>query len=164
MFLRIMLAAVCAAGLGFAQHGGGGGGGRSRGDSGQMSQMPRQRQSRLDVISDKLGLSKEQKEDFQKILASSTEQASTLNEELRNGRQMIASAMVSGKDNGADWDKLKTAYTSVLAQEAALEAAAYQKLYAILKDKQKSKAAPVFADLMAGMFERTGGGGEGRTR
>jgi hypothetical protein len=158
MFLRIMLAALLAAGLASAQRGGGGG--NMNGGMGSSGMPRQQRQSKLDVIADKLGLNKEQKEDFQKIVASSTEAAAPLAEQLRNGRQAVAAAMINGKDSGEDWDKLKAAYTAVLAQEATLEAQAYQKLYALLKDKQKTKAAPVFAELMTGMFERTGGGRE----
>ena len=159
MFLRIMLGALLAAGMVSAQRGS-----RNSNSNNQMGEMPRQRQqSKLDVIAEKLGLNKEQKEEFQKIVAQSAEQAATVTEQLRNGRQMIASAMISGRDNGADWDKLKSEYTAVLAQETMLETQSYQKLYAILKDKQKNKAAPVFAELMSGLFERAGGGG-GRTR
>lgn len=160
MFLRIIFAAALAAGLASAQHGGGGG--RNGGNDMNSIPMPRRSQTRLDQIADKLSLSKEQKEEFQNILSAAAEQAGPLNEQLRNGRQQIAGAMVNGRDSGDDWDKLKAAYTAVLAQEAGLEAQAYQKLYGILKDKQKTKAAPVFEELMAGLFERSGGGGRAR--
>jgi len=163
MFLRILMAAALAAGLASAQRGGGGsrnGGGMPGGE------MPRvQRASKLDMIADKLGLSKEQREEFQQIVSASAEQAAPLNEQLSNGRQQLAGAMATGRDSGEDFDKLKSAYIGVLSMEAGLEADTYQKLYAILKDKQKTKAAPVFAELMSGLYERSAGpGGGGRRR
>jgi hypothetical protein len=165
MFLRILMAAALAAGLASAQRGGGGG---SRNGGGGMSgEMPRvQRASKLDTIADKLGLSKEQREEFQQIVSASAEKAGPLNEQLNNGRQQLAGAMATGRDSGEDFDKLKSAYIGVLSLEAGLEADTYQKLYAILKDKQKTKAAPVFAELMSGLYERSAGtgGGGGRRR
>lgn len=162
MFLRILLAAALAAGLASAQRGGG-----SR-NSGAMGggEAPRlQRASKLDVIADKLSLSKEQREELQHIVLASAEKAGPLNEQLRNGRQQLAGAMASGRDSGDDFEKLKSAYIGVLSLEAGLEADTYQKLYAVLKDKQKTKAAPVFAEFMSGIFERSAGvGGGGRTR
>ncbi|HXS93472.1 MAG TPA: hypothetical protein VN736_02640 [Candidatus Limnocylindrales bacterium] len=164
MFLRILMAAALAAGLASAQRGGGGG---SRNGGGMGGEMPRvQRASKLDTIADKLGLSKEQREEFQQIVSASAEKAGPLNEQLNNGRQQLTGVMATGRDSGEDFEKLKSAYIGVLSLEAGLEADTYQKLYAILKDKQKTKAAPVFAELMSGLYERSAGpgGGGGRRR
>ncbi len=151
MVVRVFLAAVLAAGLLAAQgkKGGGGGGNGGMGDMG----MPRmQRQSRMDMIADKLKLSKEQKDEISKIFDNAQEKAAPLNEQVRNGRSKVTEMLISGKNSGDDWDTLMKAFTNVLAQQEALETDAYQKMYAMLDEKQKSKAGPVFEELMAGMF------------
>ena len=166
MVFRLFLAAVLAAGLASAQGKKGGGGGGMGGGGGDM--MPRaQRQSRIDMIADKLKLTKEQKDDISKIFDNAQEKAAPLNEQVRNGRSKVTEMLIAGKNSGEDWDSLMKAFTAVLAQQEALEADAYQKMYAALDDKQKPKAAPVFEDLMAGMFagrdwKRAPGGGAPR--
>jgi Spy/CpxP family protein refolding chaperone len=148
MVLRLLLAALMAAGLASAQ-------GKKGGNGGGMSDMgmPRaQRQSRLDMIGDKLKLTKEQKDDISKIFDNAQEKAAPLNEQVRNGRSKVTEMLISGKNSGEDWDNLMKAFTAVLAQQEGIEAEAYQKMYAALDDKQKPKAAPVFEELMAGMF------------
>ncbi len=148
MVIRLLLAALLAAGLVSAQGKKGGGGGGMGGMD--MPRMPRQ--SRLDMIADKLKLSKEQKEEAGKIFDSAQEKATPLNEQIRNGRGRVTEMLLSGKNSGPDWDNLMKAFTAVLAQEEAIETGAFQKVYASLDDKQKAKAAPVFEDLIAGMF------------
>lgn len=149
MVIRLLVAALLAAGLVSAQgrKGGGGGGGMGGMDMPRMA-----RQSRLDMIADKLKLSKEQKEEAGKIFDNAQEKATPLNEQIRNGRGRVTEMLLSGKNSGPDWDNLMKAFTAVLAQEEAIETEAYQKVYASLDEKQKAKAAPVFEDLIVGMF------------
>ena len=148
MVIRLLVAALLAAGLVSAQGKKGGGGGGMGGMD--MPRMPRQ--SRLDMIADKLKLSKEQKEEAGKIFDNAQEKATPLNEQIRNGRGRVTEMLLSGKNSGPDWDNLMKAFTAVLAQEEAVETEAFQKVYASLDEKQKAKAAPVFEDLIAGMF------------
>ena len=163
MVLRLLLAAVLAAGLVSAQ-GKKGGGNQNMGDV----PMPRvQRQSRLDMIGDKLKLTKEQKDEVIKIFDNAQEKAAPLNEEVRGSRSKLTALLIAGTTSGDDWNTVMTGLTSVLAQQETVEVEAYQKLYAALDDKQKPKAAPVFEELMAGMFagrdwKRTPGGMGGR--
>ena len=149
MVIRLLLAAVLATGLATAQgKKGGGGGGMS--DMG----MPRmQRQSRMDMIAEKLKLNKDQKEEISKIFDAAQEKATPLNDQIRNGRGKVTEMLISGKNSGPDWDGLMKAFTNVLAQQETVETEAYQKMYATLDEKQKTKAAPVFEELMAGMFD-----------
>ena len=166
MVLRFLLAAVLAAGLASAQgKKGGGGSNSSMGDMGMRSQ----RQSRIDMIADKLKLTKDQKDDISKIFDNAQEKAAPLNEQVRNGRSKVTELLIAGKNSGEDWDNLMKAFTAVLAQQEALEVDAYQRMYAALDEKQKTKAAPVFEELMAGMFagrdwKRAPGGGGGGMR
>jgi hypothetical protein len=153
-------------GLAQAQSKGGGKGGGSRGGSDMGGGMPRQvRQTRIDAIGEKLKLSKEQKEQISTIFDAGQQKASPINEQIANGRKTITTAILSGKNSGPEWDGLMKAFTAVLAQEAALEADSYQKMFATLDDKQKPKAAPVFAELISGMYAgrnwRAMGGGMG---
>jgi hypothetical protein len=165
MLVRWLLASALAVGLASAQGGqkGGGMGGDTNGMGGDAGAtgggMPRaQRQSRADMIADKLHLNKDQKEQASKIFAAAQEEAAPLNEQVRTGRSAITTAILQGT-SGDDLNKMLAQFTDLMAQKAAVEAKAYAKLYAILDAKQQAKAAPVFAEQMAGMFD---GGGRGR--
>ena len=164
MLGRVVLAALLTAGLVAAQRGGGGGG--RGGDMGMG--MPRaQSQTKENQIAEKLKLTKEQRDQVDDILKTAAESAGTLSQQIVNGRQMIAQAMVTGKDSGDDYNKLLTAFTAVLAQMDSLEATTYGKIYALLKPNQQKSAEQVFDETMAGMFIRSGGGaggGGGRRR
>jgi len=167
MLVRLLLASALAVGLASAQGqkgggmgggdtGGGMGGSGMGGDAGGMARA--QRQSRADMIADKLHLNKDQKDQASKIFAAAQEEVAPLNEQVRNGRSAITTAILQGT-SGDDLNKLMAQFTDLMAQKGAVEAKAYGKLYAILDAKQQAKAAPVFAEQMDGMFD---GGGRGR--
>jgi Spy/CpxP family protein refolding chaperone len=159
----VVLAALLTAGLVAAQRGGGGGG--RGGDMGMG--MPRaQSQTKENQIAEKLKLTKEQRDQVDDILKTAAESAGTLSQQIVNGRQMIAQAMVTGKDSGDDYNKLLAAFTGVLGKMDGVEATAYGKIYALLKPNQQKNAEQVFDEVMAGMFTRSGGGagGGGRRR
>jgi Spy/CpxP family protein refolding chaperone len=166
MFARLLLASALAVGLASAQ-GGQKGGGMGGGDMGGMGGdttggmsggMRAPRQTRADIVADKLHLNKDQKEQASKIFAAAQEEAAPLNEQVRNGRSAITTAILQGT-SGDDLNKMLAQFTDLMAQKGAVEAKAYGKLYAILDAKQQAKAAPVFAEQMDGMFD---GGGRGR--
>ena len=184
MYLRIMLTAVLAVGLASAQRGGGGSGmGAGTGDEGGMGGgggaggmggmggggmpggMPR-KQTKADMLLDKLKLSKEQKEDVVTILNAANEKAAPIREQLAKGRAMMAN-MITSKAPEADLKKLMGDYTTVAAMMTNIEAEAFGKIYAILKPNQQAKAPQAF-ELMAGMFNAAppgpgrGRGGQGR--
>jgi len=163
MLIRLLLASALAAGLASAQRGGGGGGGGG-GDTGDPAAaaagggMPRaQAPNKMDVVADKLHLNKDQKAQAATIFAAAQEAATPINEQIRLGRNDATVAILEGK-TGDDLNKVNAHYADLLAQKAAVEAAAYAKLYAILDAKQQVKAAQVFAEQMDGMFD----GGRGR--
>src|ERR1700724_3470917 len=105
MFLRLSLAAVLAVGLASAQRGGGGGdmggsGGMAGDSSGGMggSGMPRApRQTRADIVAEKLHLNKDQKEQASKIFEAAQEEAAPFGEQIRQGRSAITTAILQGK-------------------------------------------------------------------
>src|SRR5580700_5537163 len=103
--LTAILATTLATTLGFAQRGGGGMGGEGgmgeggagMGGSGMGGGMRVQRQSKLDMIADKLKLNKEQKDQVQTIFLAALEESRPLGEQTMKGREAIASAMITGK-------------------------------------------------------------------
>ncbi len=174
MFARLLLVSAFAMGLAFAQRGGGGGGGDMGGGGGMGGGsgmeggggggggMRTQRQSKADLVADKLHLSKEQKEQLAAIVSAGQEEMRPIAEQLGNGRNVITGALIQGK-TGDELNKMMEQYTGLMAQRASVEAKAYGKLYAILDPKQQGKAAAVFAEQMDGLFDSRGGrGGRGR--
>jgi hypothetical protein len=125
--------------------------------------MPRvQRQSKQDLLFDKLKLSKEQKQQAQQILSTTMQKSATARDLVTKGRQIIATALIE-KRSDDEIKRLFNEYTTVSAQMTSFEAEAFGKIYAILKPNQQSKAPQAF-ELMAGMFAGGGRGGEGQGR
>ena len=176
MLVRLFLTAVLAAALASAQRGGGGGGGgggddgggmgggAGRGEGGMGGGMPGgvRRQSKEELLLDKLKLNKDQKEEAMKILSAAREKAAPLRDQLNKGRPIIVGAMLQKRED--DVKKLMGDYATVSAQMTGIETEAFAKLYALLKPNQQSKAPQAF-EMMAGMFAgggMAGGGGGGR--
>jgi len=121
--------------------------------------MPRaQRQSKADMLADKLKLKNDQKSEVEKILMQANERAGAIRGQLQQQRAAIAQAMMNKATEG-DLKKMYADYSAVSAQMTGIEADAFGKIYAILKPNQQGKAAQAF-EMMAGMFlGQTGGGG-----
>ena len=172
MLVRFFLTALLAAGLASAQRGGGGGGGGEGGMGGEgigmnagggTSGMPggMRRQTKEELLFEKLKLNKEQKEEGATILAAAREKAGPVRDQLNKGRQLIVGLIMQKRDD--DVKKLMGDYAIVAAQMTAIETEAFGKLYALLKPNQQSKAPQAF-ELMAGMFAGGGAQGGGRGR
>lgn len=172
MLVRLCLTAVLAAGLATAQRGGGGGGGGEGGMGGEglgmnagggTGGMPggMRRQTKEDLLMEKLKLNKEQKEEATNILAAAKEKAAPVRDQLNKGRQLIVSLLMQKRED--DVKKLMGDYAIVASQMTAIEAESFAKIYALLKPNQQSKAPQAF-EMMAGMFAGGGmqGGGRGR--
>jgi hypothetical protein len=174
MLVRFLLTAVLAAGFASAQRGGGGSGdeggmgGGSRGGGSEMGAgMPQvRRQTKAEMLFDKLKLNKEQKDEAVTILSAAMEQAAPVRDQITRGRAVIANAITS-KASEEDVKSLLGQFTAVNVKMTGIEAEAFGKLYALLKPNQQSKAPQAF-ELMAGMFAGGGmpggGGGGGRSR
>ena len=175
MLVRLMLAASLVVGLAAAQGRGGGGGGGG-GDEGGMGGaggmgggmeggggMPRaQRQTKAEILMDKLKLKQDQKEEAVKILVEAAKKAAPIADQLSKGRQMIGTAILQKKSD-EEIKPLTDLYAKVAAQMTAMEAEAFGKIYATLKPNQQKNAAQQF-ELMAGMFmpQAVAGRGMGR--
>ena len=165
MFVRFLFTLALAASFASAQGGRGGGGseGGMGGEGATGGGMPRvQRQSKQDLLFDKLKLSKEQKQQAQQILSTTMQKSATARDLVTKGRQIIATALIE-KRSDDEIKRLFNEYTTVSAQMTSFEAEAFGKIYAILKPNQQSKAPQAF-ELMAGMFAGGGRGGEGQGR
>jgi hypothetical protein len=177
MLVRFLLTAALAAGFAFGQGGvadegmpggGGRGGGRGGGggDMGAGAPMQTRRQTKTEMLFDKLKLNKEQKEEAAAILSAAMEKAAPVRDQINKGRMVIANA-ITGKASEEDVKNLLSQFTSINANMTGIEAEAFGKLYAILKPNQQAKAPQAF-ELMAGMFAGGGmpggGGGGGRGR
>jgi Spy/CpxP family protein refolding chaperone len=169
MFARLLLTSAFAAGLVVAQGMGGGGGGGKGGGGGDMGAeggmgggMPRaQRQSKAEMVADKLHLNKEQKEKFTAIVSEAQEEMRPITEQIGQGRNVITTAIIQGK-SADEINKMMEQFTDVMAQRGGVEAKAYGKLYAMLDPKQQTKAGAIFAAEMDGMFDSRGGRGRQR--
>ena len=172
MFGKLLLTGILALGCAAAQdgmggggmggRGGGGGGMRGGGDMGApMSASPR-RANKLEQISDKLKLNKEQKEEFSKILSATAERAGSVRLELDKARADLAGALIDGKP-ADEVAKLTAGIGAASAKMTKIEADAFGKICAMLKPNQTAKAGQAF-ELMASLFTgppRAGGAGRG---
>jgi hypothetical protein len=159
MLVRLLVTAALAGGLASAQRSGGAGGmGGMGGDAAMSGTMsPVRRQSKQDILFDKLKLNKGQKEEATKILSAAMEKAAPTRDVLAKGRVIIANT-ITGKASEDELKKLLGEYATVSATMTAIEAEAFGKLYALLKPNQQAKAPQAF-EVLAGIFD---GGGQGR--
>jgi len=176
MFTKLLLTAIMAATLAFAQGGGGGGGGGMGDDTGGMgggmgggraggmgddtSGVRIQRQSPFDTFAERLKLNKDQKTAAQTVLTDALKQSVPLRQQLMESKLGIAKAVLGGA-NADDLKKTMDAYASVAAQLTGVETKAFAKVCATLKPNQQSKAGAAF-ELMAVMFSTPAGGAGGR--
>jgi hypothetical protein len=172
MFIKLLLAAMLATTMAFAQGGGGmgddtggmggRGGGRGGGgigdDTGGMSRH--EHQTPLDIFAERLKLNKDQRVEAQTVLADAMKESAPLRQQLAQSRVEIAKAMLGGA-SADDLKKIMDTYTTVAAQETGVETKAFAKVYAMLKPNQQGKAAAAF-ELMAGIFNAPAGGAGGR--
>jgi hypothetical protein len=173
MFRRIMLAGTLLAALAFAQRGGGGGGGMGGGDEmgggmgggggrggdmGMGGVSPR-KATKAELFVDKLKLTREQKEEADKILAAALERAIALRNDLADKRAKLAGAIIDQKSED-EIGKLKADYAAADLQFTKVQADAFAKIWATLKPNQQSKGDQAF-ELLAALFN-TPIGGRGR--
>ena len=135
----------------------GGGGGMGGGMPGGM-----RRQSKEELLLEKLKLNKDQKEEAMTILSAAREKAVPVRDQLNKGRQIIINLMIQKRED--DVKKIMGDFAVVSAQMTGIETEAFAKIYALLKPNQQAKAPQAF-ELMAGMFAGGGmPGGAGRGR
>lgn len=130
-----------------AQRGRSGGGGRGGVDlpSGSFQK------NRLDLISEMLKLSKDQKKEFKSVMDAAQKEAAPLREQLVKGRAQIAAAIQSGKAD--ELDNAIKAESGLDTQMTAIEMKAFAGIYKGLDAEQKQRSRALFM-MMPGMFTR----------
>ena len=171
MLARFVLTATLTATLAFAQRSCGGMGGQggmapsgagvSRGPRTGNGEMQRvERQSKLDMIADRLKLNKEQKDQVQTIFLAAMEESKPLGEQIMKARDEIAESMIAGKSDD-EIKKMMDEYAGLAARMTGIETKAFAKVYALLKPNQQPKAPAAF-ETMDGMFALGSGGSRAR--
>lgn len=166
MFAKILFSGIALAAVALAQgqYGGGGGGegppgggrGGSHGDlSGDMGPgfgraRPEAKESKADQVANRLKLNGDQRSEYNTILESTQKDAGPIIQQLQKSRQDLANALINGKSD-AEIAPLKQALHDAEFQMTGVEVKTFQKIVALLKPNQVSKAPEAF-DLMAGIF------------
>jgi Spy/CpxP family protein refolding chaperone len=151
-------AVALAAAQGVGGGGGMGGGGRnsSMGEGGMnggnmgAGGSRVQKESKGDQIVNRLKLNNDQKSEFITIMESTRKDASPIVQMLLKSRQDLANAMIQGKTD-AEIAPLTQALSDAQFQMTGVEVKTFQKIVALLKPNQVSKAPEAF-DLMADIF------------
>jgi hypothetical protein len=183
MFAKVLFTGFAVAALALAQGGmgGGGGGGDTGGGMGTGSGMGRgggdtgggggggspraQKETKGDMMVNRLKLSKEQREEFNDILNTTAKDAQPIIQGVFQSRQNLANGILSGKSE-AEIAALNKAIGDAQFQMTGVEVMAFKKVVALLKPNQVAKAPEAF-DLMADIFLPqlgAGGGSGGRGR
>lgn len=166
MFAKVFLTGIALAALAVAQGQGGGqmgpgGGGRGGGMSDPSMNPPGMRASyhketQADEIANRLKLSNDQKMEVNSIFESTTKDAAPIIQQVLKCRQDLANALLNGKPEG-DIAPLNQALSDAEFQMTGVEVKAFQKVVALLKPNQMSKAPEAF-ELMTDMFVLQGRG------
>src|ERR1022692_2836884 len=159
MFAKVFLTGIALAALAVAQgpggggDGGGGGGGRGGGMSdpnmgvGGFGRASYHKESKAEQVANRLKLSSDQKPEFNSILQSTFKDAAPIIQQVLKSRQDLANAMLNGKSE-AEVSPLNQALSDAEFQMTGVEVKTFQKIIALLKPNQMSKAPEAF-DLMA---------------
>jgi Spy/CpxP family protein refolding chaperone len=176
MFAKMLLTGFAAAALALAQGppggggmgppgGMGGGGGNMGGGNmgggmgGPMGYHPKE--SKAELMAKRLKLTDEQRSEVNTILDATHKDAASVIQQVLKSRQDVANAMVNNKSE-AEMAPLVKALSDAQFQMTGVEVKTFQRIVALLKPNQASKAPEAF-DLMADIFLPQGGGrGGGR--
>ena len=169
MFAKVFLTGIALAALAAAQGpggggpgGGGGGGGRGGSMSdpsvggGNMGRASYHKESKAEQVANRLKLSSDQKTEYNSILQSTWKDAAPIVQQVLKSHQDLANAMLNGKSE-AEVSPLNQALSDAEFQMTGVEVKTFQKIIALLKPNQMSKAPEAF-DLMAGIFLPQGAG------
>ena len=159
-FIFLLILATLA-GPAFAQEEGGGGrssGGGGGGQSGLPSDINAPRTIPQQFAS-KLKLDKVQSPAVDQILTAAASQAVAPVAQMLQSRQRLLNALRA--NNEVEIKAAQDAYASAAADVARIEAAAFGKVYGMLKPNQQKEAPQAFA-LIAGLFSNPAIGGGAR--
>jgi hypothetical protein len=148
MRTKLMILGLIAATAAFPQGRGGGGG--SRGGGRGDAQIPMSfTKNKLEVISDMLQLSKEQKKDVKALMDEAQKEAAPLKEQLAKSHARVAAAIQGGKQE--EVDEAIAGSSQVDAKMTAVEMKAFAGIYKLLDPDQRTKSRGLFV-MMPGIF------------
>jgi hypothetical protein len=117
--------------------------------------------SKAEQVAERLKLSAEQKVTYTSLLQETQKDAAPIIQQVQKSRNDLANGTLNGKSE-AELVPLKQALSDAEFQMMGVEVKTFQKIVAMLKPNQVSKAPEAF-DLMADIFLQSGGrGGGGR--
>jgi hypothetical protein len=172
MLAKAMFTGLAAAALALAQGGQGGAmapggtppannGGNMGPGMGNAPMIPMKKASKADLVADRLKLTPEQRSEMNTIFDSTFKDAGPVIQQLIKSRTDVANAMLNGRTE-EQMAPLMQALSDAQFQMTGVEVKAFQRIVALLKPNQASKAPEAF-DLMADIFLPQGGGrGRGR--
>jgi uncharacterized membrane protein len=143
MLCRILLAALVASTLAFAQRGGAGRGGSNM--SGGVGA------TRMDRLSSALKLSKDQRKEIKAALDDAQKQATPVYEQLPKSHLAIAQAIADGKSQ-EEIDKAVHHQAELETQIASIELHAFAKAVVWLEPDQKQLGIPLVFSMVRGVF------------
>jgi hypothetical protein len=180
MFLKMVITGCAVAAMALAQGGGmggsgGGGGMGSIGGAGQETGGVKaggmgpggagavHKETKAELVADRLKLNKEQKNELETLLMSTAKEAEPVVQQLGKVRAAYASALISGKTD-ADLEPIAKAMAEAQFAMTGVEVRAFQSIVSSfnLKPNQLAKAPEAF-DIMGDIFmPQIGAGGGGR--
>jgi hypothetical protein len=143
MLVKLLMAGVFVAALGFAQGdmGGGGGGGGGMGGGGGGGGMLVARPSKMDSFCDMLTLDKEQRKQSKSMLDAAAKEAAPLRDQMTKSKAELSAAVAAGKGQD-ELGKLVESYSMEKAQMAQIEIKAFAGVFKSLSPEQKQRPCP----------------------
>ncbi len=155
MLSKLFIAGVLAIAVASAQRGGGGGMG-TEGTSPMERSEANARSgggstNRMEMWSEMLKLSKDQKKQIKTIMDEGQKEAVPVKDQMTKTRTAIAEAVAAGK-SAEEIKQASAAFAAVEMQMHQIELNSFAKIYQTLEKDQQAKIRPVFA-TMSGVFK-----------
>jgi Spy/CpxP family protein refolding chaperone len=149
MRVKLLLLGILLASSAAAQRGGRRGGGDGAGMNIPVGGPATK--NHMELMSDALHLSKEQKKDLKALMDEAQKEAAPLRDQMAKGRAQIAGAIQRASQE--EIDSAIKSYSDLESQMTAIEMKAFAGIYKALQADQKQRLREVFA-MMPGIFAR----------
>ena len=117
------------------------------GQNAPVHRGPRAGQGMMGRFGADLNLTDAQKQQAQSIFSTAHQSAQSVNDQLKQSREALATAVKSGASDG-EIDRLSNSMAPLLAQSTAIHTKAFSKFYSILTQDQKDKIGDRFNMMM----------------
>ena len=140
---------LVVAATGFAQRGGGGGGRGGNSSMGDNIPMMASRPNRLDIITEYMKLSKDQRKDVKNIMDEGQKEAAPVRDQMAKASLEVGAAVAGGKAD--EIERATKSYVELQTKMTAIEMKAFAAVYKLLDSDQQQKTGTVFP-MMNGIF------------